>query len=318
MLLMCSMLAVLPCSLASPVDRTTLQEDRLREYLQLAIDEASDLHNVSFAVGVRTGTETVIAYSGLNGRSRAHSSNMSDISRFPMGSVTKSWTAAAVMTMHEQGKIDLDAPISIYVDPILTRLNGTTMDELWRGSDQVVNITARNLMGMRAGLQDYDDTALAAWTFSHPHDDWSPFDMMHALNKTFVCPPGTCGVYASSGFDLLGLALAHITGCKDWADYNQLAVLPPALLNSTSGRKLTSYAGVRFPVKGVCSVDPMVVHQYRMQILNATQHIGSSSKGGDTIAHEYTVRYSDIVDYSCLNGWTCGNIAAPVGMWLKV
>lgn len=46
-------------------------------------------------------------------------------------------------------------------------------------------------MSMRAGLNDYDDAFYADWTWSHPDQDWSPFDILHRLNKTFVC--GGCG-----------------------------------------------------------------------------------------------------------------------------
>jgi hypothetical protein len=45
-----------------------------------------------------------------------------------------------------------------YVDPILRRTNGTSMIELWRGDATCLQITARMLMGMRSGMQDYNDT----------------------------------------------------------------------------------------------------------------------------------------------------------------
>ena len=63
------------------------------------------------------------------------------------------------------------------------------------------------MMQMRAGLHDYNDTWYRSWTFEHPHRDWGPFDILHALNKEFICAPGTCGSYSSPGYELLGLAL---------------------------------------------------------------------------------------------------------------
>ena len=53
-----------------------------------------------------------------------------------MGSVTKSWTAIAVMQHYENGTLDIDAPIARYVDPVLKKWNGTTLYELW-------NVTVR-------------------------------------------------------------------------------------------------------------------------------------------------------------------------------
>lgn len=58
----------------------------------------------------------------------------------------------------QNGNIDIDAPIAQYVDDIMWRLNHTTMSALWGGNPMVNNITARRLMGMRAGLHDYNDT----------------------------------------------------------------------------------------------------------------------------------------------------------------
>lgn len=74
---------------------------------------------------------------------------------------------------------------------------------------------------MRSGLQDYNDTAYAAWTWANPDGDWSPWDILHALDKTFVCPPGECGVYSSVGFELLGLALVGVKNLTNWWDLDQ-------------------------------------------------------------------------------------------------
>ena len=84
---------------------------------------------------------------------------MTTANRFPVGSVTKPFTSAMVMQAYEAGLIDLDAPIYKYVDPVLERLNGTSMATLWAPGNTSLwmNITARMLMGMRAGLPDYSE-----------------------------------------------------------------------------------------------------------------------------------------------------------------
>jgi CubicO group peptidase (beta-lactamase class C family) len=134
--------------------------------LQPVIEAISIMHNVSFAVGVRaTGDAGPVSVQfGLD--DRAAGTPLLASSRFPLGSVTKSWTATAVMRLHERGLIDIDAPISTYVDPLLQRENGTTMLELWGGDATVNNVTARLLMSMRAGMNDYDDDAYRAFVFA--------------------------------------------------------------------------------------------------------------------------------------------------------
>eukprot|EP00039_Didymoeca_costata_P022153 m.3875 g.3875 ORF g.3875 m.3875 type:complete len:600 (-) comp2844_c0_seq1:3-1802(-) len=267
---------------------------QIRKIVQPIVDEVSAFHNVSFAVGLHTeASGTVVLVSGYNDRAK-HTAITAD-GRFPMGSVTKSWTAASIMRLWEQGKIDIDKPISTYVDDIMWRLNKTTVADLWNHDPRTVNMTARLLMAMRAGLQDYNDSAYVDWTIDHPNKDWTPFDMLHALNKTFVCDPGSCGQYASPGYELLGLALCQLnTSCKTWQDLNQMAVLPASLQ--------PDFTGVAFPGEGKCSDDPKIVHQYQLNASDTLNPDGSLN-----------VSFHDIINDSCLNGWACGNIAATVG-----
>ena len=174
----------------------------------------------------------------------------------PTPSASNRYTASAIMQLHEQKRIDIDAPIYQYVDPILTRLNQTTMLKLWNGDETCHKITARMLMGMRAGLHDYNDTWYQEVTINDPSFDVSPFDLLHRLNKTWVCSPGECGEYASTGFEILGLALAQITGAKEWYDYNQFSVFPEKVKSN--------YNHTEFPGRGKCSEHPDIVHQYNM------------------------------------------------------
>ncbi len=134
--------------------------------LQPVVKAMSIKHNVSFAVGVVAAGDAgpVSVQFGLNDRSAGVPLLASD--RFPLGSVTKSWTATAVMRMYERGLLDIDAPISRYVDPILQRDNGTTMLQIWGGDVTINNVTARQLMAMRGGLNDYDDQAYRAFVFA--------------------------------------------------------------------------------------------------------------------------------------------------------
>ena len=90
-----------------------------------------------------------------------------------------------------------------------------------------------------------------------------------------------------------GLALCGAANCTSWESYDQRTVIPKDLRASMNG--------IVFPGKGKCSKDPSIIHQY---------HLGSRSSKADP---HYRVQFSDIIDYSCLNGWTCGNIAATVG-----
>ena len=193
-----------------PFDQTILK------HVQPVIDNLTSFHNVSFSVGIRHHRGRITVLAGLDDHSPGSLTKMTNASRFPMGSVTKSWTATAIMRLRDAGKIDIDAPISHYVNPILMRLNGTSMEKLWNPKNDsmqallVKNMTTRLVMGMRAGLRDYNDSFFHSFVSANKGTGryWTPFDILYQLNKTFVCPPGRCGHYASPGYELLGLELA--------------------------------------------------------------------------------------------------------------
>ena len=166
--------------------------------LQAAIDQKAEQWNSSFSVGVyhrRTGAFGVAG--GKNDRIRRTAMSISN--RFPVGSVTKPYTVSAVMQAYEKGHLDIDASIARYVDPILIRENGTTMLKLWGGDQTCLKITARMLMSMRGGIQDYNDSWYRDTTIFEPSRDVTPYDLLHRLNKSFFCEPGTCGRYGAGG-----------------------------------------------------------------------------------------------------------------------
>ena len=55
----------------------------------------------------------------------------------PSGSVTKPWTAVAILQMVESGKINLNTPVHLAIDPVLQRSWHTTLFDLF---DQQPNI----------------------------------------------------------------------------------------------------------------------------------------------------------------------------------
>eukprot|EP00040_Diaphanoeca_grandis_P016946 m.87873 g.87873 ORF g.87873 m.87873 type:complete len:569 (+) comp26133_c0_seq1:109-1815(+) len=268
--------------------------------LQKVLEDVSTKHNTSFSMGIHTGPGGPIgAAGGVNNHLTGERTTTT--SRFPVGSVTKPFTVAYMMQFYEKGMVDIDAPIYIHVDPVLERLNQTTMLKLWNGDAVSQTITARMLMGMRGGLHDYNDSWYYTTTVQDPKVDVSPFDLLHRLNKSWVCEPGTCGEYASTGFELLGLALMNLSNITtgSYTELDQFSVLPPSI------RESYKYTG--FPGNGPCTLDPDIVHQYTSSPNYRSLH----KKGGKPVTNvTQNITISDLIHGSCLNGWTCGNIAA--------
>lgn len=82
---------------------------------------------------------------------------------------------------------------------------------------------------MTSGIGDYDDEAMRIWTFAHPNEDFTPYDYLHTLNKTFVCNPGTCEFYSSNGYSLLAFVSAAHYGASSWDTFDQMKYFPEDL-----------------------------------------------------------------------------------------
>ena len=114
---------------------------------------------------------------------------------FPIGSISKVYTAALVMTLVDEGRLDLDTPIAAYL-PDLTLADVRARD----------TITLRQLLSHQSGLfgDYYDDfgmgdDALARCVAS--------FDTLRQLSA-----PGELWAYCSSGFMLAGRIIEVVTG----------------------------------------------------------------------------------------------------------
>jgi CubicO group peptidase (beta-lactamase class C family) len=133
---------------------------------------------------------------------------------FRLGSTTKQLTAAAVVGLAVEGKLDLNAPLSKYITSLPPRL-GT--------------ITANQLLSHTAGIRDeapmfgsHDDNALGLgirrWT-----DEW------------LFAPPGAIFSYSNPGYWMAGYLLEVLTG-KPYADAMEERVFRPLGMSHTTLR----------------------------------------------------------------------------------
>lgn len=136
---------------------------------------------------------------------------------FRVGSLTKQFTAAAVLQQAETGTLALDDPITRLVPEL--HLSG-----LWPASD----ITVRHLLTHTSGFPDNweeidasgEDDALAAWATQQGDV------RLHA-------PPGSFWNYTNPGYMLAGLAAERASGVP-FRSYTEAEVFAPAGMTSTT------------------------------------------------------------------------------------
>lgn len=130
------------------------------------------------------------------------------LSSYRMASVTKPMTAAAVLRLVEQGKLDLDAEIQAYV-PYFPRKSHP--------------VTARELLGHMGGIDAYRNPQAEQHFTQHMNTRqsiavFSEFDLIAA--------PGTRYRYTSYGYNLLGAAIEGASG-DSYGGYMQRNVWKP-------------------------------------------------------------------------------------------
>ncbi|WCL52915.1 serine hydrolase domain-containing protein [Gimibacter soli] len=149
-------------------------------------------------------------------------------SRFQVASLSKWVTAWGVMKLVQDGRIDLDAPVSTY----LTRW------QLPDGPFDENGVTVRRLLSHTAGLGDGlgyqgfgDGEAVQTLEESLTRAaDASP----NAEGSTAVtAPPGEAWKYSGGGYTLLQLVIEEVTG-QSFAAYMQQAVFAPLGMVDTS------------------------------------------------------------------------------------
>lgn len=110
--------------------------------------------------------------------------------KFRVGSVSKTLTAAGLGLLYEQGKIDLDAPIERYVPS-------------WPKKKHA--ITLRLLAGHLAGIRHYRGSEfMSAAKFETVTDGLTFF-----LNDPLIYEPGTQYSYSSYGWNLISVAMEN-------------------------------------------------------------------------------------------------------------
>jgi CubicO group peptidase (beta-lactamase class C family) len=133
---------------------------------------------------------------------------------YRLASMTKQFTAAAILTLAEQGKVKLEDPIRrwlpslpAYADPI----------------------TIRHLLTHSSGLIDYEDVMPSTTTV--PLKDADVLRLLETQSATYF-PPGSSYRYSNSGYSLLALIVEKASGAR-FADFLREQIFTPLGMTST-------------------------------------------------------------------------------------
>ncbi len=135
-----------------------------------------------------------------------------------VGSVSKTYVSAAIMHLADQGKVELDAPVTDY------------LPEFRMADARYKDITVRMLLNHRSGIMgttagdfmQFDDRSM------EPHDT-----MLRELQtQRLKADPDDFGAYCNDGFELAELIVEEVSGMS-YTDYVETYISKPLGLKHT-------------------------------------------------------------------------------------
>jgi CubicO group peptidase (beta-lactamase class C family) len=141
---------------------------------------------------------------------------------FEAGSVSKQFTATAILLLAQAGKLKLDDPVRDYV-PELPDYGAP-------------EITLRHLLHHTSGLRDWGTVTYAAgWPRgSRVHTHAHVLDVV-SRQKSLNFPPGSEYSYSNTGYNLLAIIVERVSG-KTFAQYTRDVIFEPLGMMHTQWR----------------------------------------------------------------------------------
>ncbi len=115
---------------------------------------------------------------------------------FSIGSISKTFVAAAVGRLAQRGTIGLDDPLSKYVPDF----------------PNAANISLRQMLSHTSGIREpFDDQDMADAILANPAQPWTTAQVLSWVGRPYF-PPGTGYHYSNANFILLGEVIEKATG----------------------------------------------------------------------------------------------------------
>lgn len=204
-------LSLTPSLIAAPPGDSELQS----QVDAIAAEALKKPGGVGLSIGVSRGSNVVVA-KGYGLADAEFDVPADKDTMFRIGSVTKQFTAAAIMTLLEQGKISLEDDTSKFLP-----------DYPMQGH----HVTIRHLLTHTSGIVSYTDVG----------EEWQklmPLELSHeellalVKDKPFEFEPGTKWAYNNTAYYMLGMIIENISG-KSYAEFMQDEFFTPMNLDRT-------------------------------------------------------------------------------------
>jgi CubicO group peptidase (beta-lactamase class C family) len=191
-------------------------------------------------------------------------------------------TATAAWRLHEQGKLDLDAPIQTYCT--------TFPAKPWP-------ITSRHLITHTSGIRHYEDATAEAEAYNVHHFDAVSDAMVSVAGDSLKFRPGSDFLYSTWGYVVLGCVLEGATH-EEYRSLMRRLVFDPAGMRETRDDDPSA-------------IIPNRARGYRI-VQDELQNSRWADMSSKMAAGGWLTTAPDLVRY--LNAWMAGALISPASM----
>lgn len=208
----CLLLLLAPAANAATPDQATLaQVDKIFADWRLSA------HAPGLVYGV-VADGRLVRVNGLGVQDVATRRSVSSDSLFRIASMSKAFTALAILKLRDEGKLSLDAPAETYV-PEMKGWRYPTADS--------PRITVRNLLTHSAGLVEDNP-----WGDRQQALPEAGFTAMLKAGVPFSRSPGLAMEYSNFGYATLGRIVGNVSGMP-YQDYIRRQIMSPLGMSSS-------------------------------------------------------------------------------------
>lgn len=170
-----------------------------------------DKRKMAFIMGM-AGLMVCMAPGSVYGQNQTEADNESQVTMYGIGSTSKIIVTAAVMKLEEEGKVDLDSPLTDYIP------------EFSMADQRYKKITPRMLLDHTSGIQG--STLTNAMLMGDSDTDNHDHLLTRLRSQRLKAEPGAFGTYCNDGFTLAEILVERVTGLS-FTDYLQQEMTGP-------------------------------------------------------------------------------------------
>ncbi|MCP4109677.1 MAG: serine hydrolase [Desulfobacteraceae bacterium] len=221
---------------------------------------------------------------------------MNPADRFRIGSITKTFTASAVLRLVDEGMLTLDDPVEQYLPELEIPKNDI--------------ITIRHLLNHTSGLADYVDYVLNNILLYDPLHVFQPGELVQIgieQAPDLLFEPGTGWLYSNTGYIVLGMIIESVTGSSYAAEIRRHFIEPFGLANtfvpedeSIPGNHAHGYLDINGDgeLDNVTNINPSVAWSAGNMISNTEDlaHWARALYGGKVLSEASLAEMLDISD----------------------